>query len=161
MFVKWPERIAPGTVIDTPVAHIDLLPTLAAAAEVDLPTDRIIDGRNMLLEATGEGLIERPNDALFWQSGYIQVVRAGDWKLQVDGRQNKSWLFDLRADPTEQDNLVEARPEKAAELKALIDAHQADSVGPLYPYTLESARLIDRTIVDPMQDGDEYVWWPN
>ncbi len=161
MFVKWPQRIAPGTVIDTPVAHIDLLPTLAAAAEVDLPDDRVIDGRNMLLEATGEGKIERPDDALFWQSGYIQVVRAGDWKLQIDGRQNKTWLFDLNTDPTEQNNLFEALPDKAAELKALIDAHQADSVGPLYPYTLESARLIDKTIVDPMHAEDEYVWWPN
>jgi len=161
MFIKWPARIAPGTVIDTPVAHIDFLPTVAAAAGAPLPSDRVIDGRNMLLEATGEGQIERPNDAIFWQSGYIQVVRAGDWKLQVDGRQEKSWLFDLSVDPTEQNNLFESEPDKAAELKALIDAHQADSVGPLYPYTIESARLIDKSIVGEPEDGDEYVWWPN
>ena len=68
MFVKWPARIAPGTQIDTPVAHIDLLPTLAAAAG-SRPCRRteVIDGKNMLLEATGEGVIQRPNDALFWQ----------------------------------------------------------------------------------------------
>mgnify|MGYP000647510586 CR=1 FL=1 len=29
MFVKWPGRIAPGTVVETPVAHIDVMPTLA------------------------------------------------------------------------------------------------------------------------------------
>ncbi|MEM7014025.1 MAG: sulfatase-like hydrolase/transferase, partial [Verrucomicrobiota bacterium] len=97
MFIKWPERIAPGTVVDTPVAHIDLLPTLADAAGADLPTDRIIDGRNILVEATGTGTIERPNDAIFWQSGDYRVVRAGDWKLQVDGNQNTNWLFDLAA----------------------------------------------------------------
>ena len=161
MFVKWPAKIAPGTVVDTPVAHIDVMPTLAAAAGVALPTDRIIDGRDILPEALGEGTIDRPNDALFWQSGYIQVVRAGDWKLQVDGRQQTSWLFDLRVDTTEQNNLFDREPDKAAELQALIDAHQADSVGALYPYTLESARLIDKTIIGEREEGDEFVWWPN
>ncbi len=161
MFVKWPARIAPNTVVETPVAHIDLLPTLAAAADIPLPADRVIDGRNMLLEATGEGQIERPNDAIFWHSGYIQVVRAGDWKLQIDGRQEKTWLFDLSSDPTEQTNLFDQQPEKAAELKALIDDHMADRVDALYPYTIESARLIDKTPLEAVEDGDEYVWWPN
>lgn len=157
MFVKWPARISPGTIIDTPVAHIDLLPTLAAAAGASLPTDRVIDGQNILPEATGDGVIERPNDAIFWQSGFYQVVRAGDWKLQVNGRQNKVWLFDLASDPTEQFDLSETRPEKLAELQALLDAHQADSVGPLYEHSLESAVAIDKTPVEGIVDSDEYV----
>ncbi len=161
MFVKWPQRIAPGTVIDTPVAHIDLLPTLAAAAGAELPTDRIIDGQNMLPEATGEGLIERPNDAIFWQSGTYRVVRAGDWKLQVDGRQNKTWLFNLAVDPTEQNNLANADPEKLAELQGLLDAHHADSVGPLYPHKIASPIKIDKTINQDSSPDDEYIIWPN
>lgn len=161
MFVNWPSRIAPGTIVDTPVAHIDLLPTLAAAAGADLPQDRIIDGQNILPEATGEGLIERPNGALFWQSGFYQVVRAGDWKLQMDGRQNKSWLFDLGTDPTEQVNLSAERPEKLAELTALLADHHADSVGPLYPHKLESPIMIDKTVNEAAAPEDEYVIWPN
>lgn len=96
-----------------------------------------------------------------WQSGYIQVVRAGDWKLQIDGRQDKLWLFDLATDPTEQNNLAEARPDKLAELTALIDDHQAGSVPPLYDYTIESARAIDKTWAEIAEEGDEYAWWPN
>ena len=34
LFVRWPAKIAPGTTVDTPVAHIDMMPTLAAAAGV-------------------------------------------------------------------------------------------------------------------------------
>lgn len=161
MFVKWPAKIAPGTIVDTPVAHIDLLPTLAAAVGADLPDDRIIDGRNILSEATGEGLIQRPNDAIFWQSGLYRVVRAGDWKLQVDGLQNKVWLFDLGTDPTEQTNLVGVRPEKVAELQALLDAHHADSVGPLYPYKLAGPTAIDKTVDQMTTAEDEYVIWQN
>ena len=161
MFVKWPGQIAPGTVVDTPVAHIDLMPTLAAAAGVTLPADLAIDGQNLLPAATGIGGIERPDDAIFWQSGYYRVVRAGDWKLQVDGRQNKVWLFDLASDPTEEINLADTRTDKLAELQALLDAHQASSVGPLYPYTLESPQPIDITGADIATTDAEYVWVPN
>ncbi|MEO0871184.1 MAG: sulfatase [Pseudomonadota bacterium] len=161
MFVKWPARIAPGTVVDTPVAHIDLLPTLAAAAGASVPTDRVIDGRNILPAALGEGTIERPDDAIYWQTGEYQVVRAGDWKLQRDGRQDKMWLFDLASDPTEQTNLAGQQPEKVAELAALLDAHQADSVGSLYPYGLVSPIQIDKTVNVEAEEGDEYVLWFN
>ena len=54
MFVKWPARIAAGTEIDTPVAHIDVMPTLTAAAGADLP-DVEIDGRNMLSLIADDG----------------------------------------------------------------------------------------------------------
>ncbi len=161
MLVKWPERITPGTVIDTPVAHIDLLPTLAAAAGAELPSDRIIDGKNLLLEATGEGVIERQNDALFWQSGAYKVVRAGDWKLQVDGIQNKLWLFDLASDPQERNNLVGERPEKVAELKALLEDHHKDAVAPLYPHQVSMPIMIDKSLAGTPTPEDEYVMWPN
>jgi arylsulfatase A-like enzyme len=161
MFVKWPAKITPGTRVDTPVAHIDVMPTLASAAGAPLPEGIEIDGRDMLPVATGTGTISHPDDALFWQSGYYHVVRAGDWKLQVDGRQKKSWLFDLANDPTEQVNLDETRTDKLSELQALLDAHLADSVAPLYPYTIESPVAIDKTAADAVGPDDEYVWWPN
>ena len=161
MFVKWPAQIAPGTVVDTPVAHIDLLPTLASAAGAPLPTDRVIDGRNILPAATGEGNIERPDDALFWSSGSYRVVRAGDWKLQTDRLQEKVWLFDLATDPTEQTNLADTEPSKVAELQALIDAHYEDAVEPLYAHKLQSPIMIDKPGGETPASGDEYVMWPN
>lgn len=161
MFVKWPAKIAPGTRIDTPVAHIDVMPTLAAAGGAPLPDGVVIDGQNMLPAAMGESALTRPNDALFWSSGAYRVVRAGDWKLQVNGLQEKSWLFDLANDPTEQTNLIDARPDKRAELEALLADHYADAVSPLYPHTLESPILIDKPLGVSRTPDDEYVMWPN
>jgi arylsulfatase A-like enzyme len=161
MFLKWPARIAAGTQVDTPVAHIDVMPTLAAAAGAALPEGVEIDGRDMMPVATGMGTISHPDDALFWQSGYYHVVRAGDWKLQIDGRQKKNWLFNLASDPTEQDNLADSRPDKVAELQGLLDKHLAGAVQPLYPYTIETPIAIDKTEADRVEPGDEYVWWPN
>ena len=161
IFVKWPAKIAAGTKVDTPVAHIDLMPTMAAAAGAALPQGVEIDGLNLLPLATGTGSIERVNDALFWQSGYLRVVRAGDWKLQVEGRRNKKWLYDLASDPTEQLNLADARPDKLVELQALLDEHAANSRGPLYPYTTEGPIAIDKTLADKIGPDDEVVYWPN
>ncbi|MEL6694286.1 MAG: sulfatase, partial [Pseudomonadota bacterium] len=84
-----------------------------------------------------------------------------DWKLQVDGRQDKTWLFNLSTDPTEQTNLAESRPEKVDELKALLTAHYADAVEPLYPHKITSPILIDKTIDQMPTAQDEYVIWPN
>ena len=161
LFVKWPGKIAPGTVVETPVAHIDVMPTLAAATGAVLPDDVVIDGQNLLPVMTGTGDVVRENDAIYWQSGYYQVVRAGDWKLQVDGKQNKVWLFDLANDPTEQNNLADAHPEKVAELQGLLEAHQANYDGPLYSYEMESPQPIDTTGAQTATEDDEYVWVPN
>ncbi|MBI1394142.1 MAG: sulfatase-like hydrolase/transferase [Alphaproteobacteria bacterium] len=161
MFISWPARIRPGTRIDQPAAHIDVMPTLAAAAGATLPAGVAIDGKNLLPAAIGDGAIDRPDDAIFWSSGYYRVVRAGDWKLQVNGRQDKEWLFDLSTDPEERKNLASTRPDKLAELRRLIEAHWAGARPPLYPYTIESPIPIDRTIADPPQPGEEFVYWPN
>ena len=161
MIVKWPAKIRSGTVIDEPVAHIDVMPTFVSAAEGTIPADLVIDGQDMLPIAMGSGKLERPNDALFWQSGYYQVVRAGDWKLQVDGLQNKVWLFDLKSDPTEQVNLAEKRSDKLSELKSLLELHHKDAVEPLYSHSVDSPMLIDKTGNEKMLPGDEFIYWPN
>ena len=161
MLLKWPGQIAAGTRINKPVAHIDVMPTLASAAGANLPEGVAIDGINILPLARGNGSIERPNDALFWQSGHAKVVRAGDWKLQVSGRLDKKWLFDLANDPTEQVNLAETRPKKLAELQALLDAHHKDRTPPLYPSVTDMAVMIDKTLAEQFEPGDEYVYSPN
>ncbi|MBX9662806.1 sulfatase-like hydrolase/transferase, partial [Novosphingobium sp.] len=161
MFVRWPQRIKPGTRITTPVAHIDVLPTLAAAAGVPLPKDRTIDGRNLLPLATGTSGFSRPDNAIFWESGAYQVVRAGDWKLQIDGTRRKTWLFDLSADPTEKHDLSAKLPGKVAELRQMLAAHHKGAVKPLYPFKLASPVLVDKTEAQKAVPGDEYVIWPN
>ena len=161
IFIKWPARIKPETVIDTPVAHIDIMPTLAAAANAPLPEGVAIDGRNLLPLATGSGTIQRDNDALFWQSGYTRVMRAGDWKLHYEGKRDKSWLFNLADDPTEQNNLAATQPEKLKQLRTILDAHKAAGRGPLYPAATNTPVAIDKTLADYFTDKDEFVWYQN
>lgn len=159
--MKWPARIAAGTLSKEPVAHIDVMPTLAAAAQAPEPEGVVIDGKNLLPLATGAGLEAWDRDTLFWQSGHYRVVRHKDWKLQVTARPDKKWLFNLAKDPTEQINLAASEPTKVAELLALLDAHAAAARPALYPAVLESAITIDKTLVEPFEEGDDYIYWPN
>jgi uncharacterized sulfatase len=159
-FVRWPARIPAGSRNDSPVAHIDVLPTVAAAAGAPLPTDRPIDGVSLLPFVDGSGQPGRPHDALFWRSGYYQAVRAGNWKLQVSDNPRKAWLYDLSVDPTEKVNLGDQRPEKVAELRALLKEHNALQVEPLYPAGGQMPVLIDKTLEEVGTADDEYIYWP-
>lgn len=161
MFVRWPARIKPGTVIDTPVAHIDLMPTFAKAAGAQLPQGLQIDGVNLLGDDPAAPVGKRPDDAIFWQSAYYRAVRQGDWKLQVTERPRKTWLFNLKTDPGEQTDLAASNPGKVTALKALLVKHQHGARKPLYPYSIEAPVALDKTLATRFKKGDAYIYWPN
>ena len=120
----------------------------------------MIDGVDLVKRVRGEAP-GRPQDAIFWRSGHYRSILAGDWKLQVSERPKRTWLFDLASDPTERDDLSAARPDKLAELSALLAAHEAQMVEPLWPALVEGSVAIDHSLVEPMREGDEYVYWAN
>ncbi|MCC7267166.1 MAG: sulfatase-like hydrolase/transferase [Caulobacteraceae bacterium] len=159
-FIRWPGHIPAGATYRAPVSHFDLFATAAAAAGAKLPGDRVYDGVDLVPFVRGEKL-GRPHEVLFWRTGPYQVVRAGDWKLQVTERPDKDWLFDLSVDPTERNNLAQAHPEKVAELKALIAKHNAQQAKPLWPELGQTAVMLDHTLETPQAESDEYVYWGN
>ena len=155
-FLRWPARIRAGSIDARPAAHIDIAPTLVAAAGASLPEGVAIDGIDLL-----DPDAERSEDALFWQSGYYQVVRHGNWKLQLDAKRDRVWLYDLGRDPTEQVNRAVEEPQRVAALRALLDRHLENAREPLYPSYLEGTRAVDKTRAETFEPGDEYVYWPN
>ncbi len=161
LFVSWPNGIKPGTVVEAPVAHIDLAPTLAAAGAAALPADRIIDGKNLLPYLSDKAPSEPPHDRIFWQSAYYQVVREGDFKLQRTLKPERRFLYDLAADPTEQTDLSSDRPDIVQRLTAALDAHQAEAREPLYPFVLEGPVSIDKPLNEPVGEDDLVLYWPN
>ena len=157
---SWPVKIPSGTTVDTPVHHIDLFHTLAAAAGAEIPTDRKLDGVNFLPEVVGE-VKSMPGRNLFWREGHHQAVLSDGWKLIRADRPIKPWLFHLAVDPTEQDNLADTHPEKLKELQALLAAHNAEQAEPMWPSFIDSPQLIDKHGGQAYEPGDEYIYWPN
>jgi len=163
-FVKWPAGLAGGQTFAEPVHHFDIYATAAAAGGVSLPTDREIDGVDLVPHVRSAAKGERtdpPHDTLFWRSGHYQVVLADGWKLQVNDRIDGDWLFDLNTDPTEQSNLAEREPERVAALRQLLAQHNAEQVEPLWPSVAEMPVNIDKTLVEHDAPDDEYIYWPN
>jgi arylsulfatase A-like enzyme len=157
---KWPAQIPAGSVFREPVAAVDITPTVAAAAGASLPTDRRLDGVNLIPYLTG-AQSGAPHDALFWRDGSYEVVIAGGWKLQRAQRPAKTWLYHLAQDPTERNELSAAQPARLAELAALLDAHNAQMPPPLWPSFLEMPVMVDKTLDQPEVEGDEIVYWQN
>jgi arylsulfatase A-like enzyme len=159
-FMRWPGQIQPGSRFPYPVGHVDIFATAAAAAGAPLPTDRVIDGVDLLPYLKGQAS-GRPHQTLFWRSGQYKVVLDGDWKLQSSEAQKKVWLFDLASDPTERRDLSKARPDKVQAMLAEIAAQDAQSVKPLWPSLLQGPVFIDHPSGVPQKKGEDYILWDN
>jgi uncharacterized sulfatase len=158
---KWPGHIQPGLQYKQPVTNIDMLPTLVAAAGGQLPTDRKIDGVN-LLPFLGKGSTAKQADRpLFWRDGPYRALQDQGWKLIEAVRPNKDWLFNLALDPTEKTNLAAKEPQKLAQMKAIMLAHHAQMPPPLWDSFVEMSVLIDKTSDQKPLPEDEYAYWYN
>ncbi len=122
LIARWPGHIAAGRTSDAMAMNIDFFPTLLAMADVRLPEDRTIDGRDLgpLLVAKEDA--KSPHEVLF----YFPVIR-GDapaaarsqaFKYLVstkDTGRDKPTLTDVHAD-RESHNLIRRFPEEATRL---------------------------------------------
>jgi arylsulfatase A len=77
---SWPGTLGSGKQVSAPSMNIDVFPTILALAGLELPSDRIIDGRDIWGVMSGRQS-ESPHDALlFFHDKVIEGVRAGTWK---------------------------------------------------------------------------------
>lgn len=160
---KWPGVIPAGVEFDRPVQHFDIFATVASAAGASLPQDRTMDGVNLLPFLTGE-TVSDPHTALFWRSGAAQAVRMGRYKLIVSappGQPRQEWLVDLEADETEQRNLLADMPDKATELRAALEAHNAEQAPPNWEAYVHAAQNVDRDAGQSFLSDDTFAYWSN
>jgi arylsulfatase A-like enzyme len=159
-FAKWPARLPVGVQVRAPVAHVDIFATAAAAAGAPLPSDRPMDGVDLVQVAHGT-TPGHPHGAIYWRSGPYRSLIADDWKLQVLDHPAKMWLFDMNADPTERRNLAASRTDKVAELSALLAQYDKEMVPPSWPSLIEGQIPVDHPAGVPMRPDDETVTWAN
>jgi arylsulfatase A-like enzyme len=131
-FVRWPRRLKSDHTVEQPAAHIDIVPTLLAACDVELPDGVKLDGRNLLPLLEGRPA-DWPDRNLFfqWHRGDAPqlhrafAVRGPRYKLvQAAGAgeqappKTKFELFDLANDPGEQRDLAADKPDIVAQMKS-------------------------------------------
>ena len=123
--VRWPEHIKPGTTSETPVIGTDVFNTILHLAGIEVPTDRVIDGANMLPALEGKP-IER-KIPLFWRTHVSApeqrvAMRVGDWKIVGDETLTQFQLYKVSEDWKEKNDLAKEMPEKTKELKTQLIA---------------------------------------
>ena len=160
LLMKWPAGIPQGVKPQMVVNHMDIFSTVAAATGAKLPSDRPIDGVNLLPQLS-KPADKGPARALFWRTDTYRVIRKGDWKLQVAQNPRKDWLFNMATDPTEKINLADKEPERLASMKKELEAFNATQVKPSWPSMAEAAIAIDKNLREKMVPGDEYVYYGN
>ncbi len=159
--MRWPGRIAAGSTYAKPVAHVDIFATAAAVAGAAVPTDRLIDGVNLLPYIAGQNP-GRPHQTLFFRSGSYATLLDGDWKIQVmDKPYAKTWLYNLASDPTEKNNLVVTDRDEAATLTKKLRTISAQQHKPLWPSILLGPVTVDHPLSYPEHPGDEVIYWAN
>jgi len=120
----------PGSVSDTPVHGVDFYATLLAMAGLPQQPEHHQDSVNLVPLLKGDADFDRGPMVWHYPVGVPHiahskpgsVVRLGDWKylrFYEDGREE---LYHLKDDISETRNLVASMPEKAAEMKAQLDA---------------------------------------
>lgn len=128
--IRWPGQIPALQTNDNLVAAIDLLPTLAAACQLDVTDSQDnplkLDGINVLDSLRKQPPQSHPRKSLlFWHGwGTPQAIRIDDWKLYFDKitelpESNEGpVLINLADDPAERNNLSGEHPERVSELLA-------------------------------------------
>lgn len=120
--VRWPGRIEAGRVSDEIVSAMDLYPTLAAVCGAAVPSDRIIDGRD--IQDLWFGDASSPHEAFFYYSmNDLEAVRSRRWKLHFSKRgKERRALFDLDADIGETNDVLADHPDVVARLESLAES---------------------------------------
>lgn len=126
--VRWPERIAPLSVIERPAHFADVLPTLAAVAGVPAPAEG--DGESLVRALLGRERSLRPR-LMYWElddgQRLWQAVRRGRWKALRPGIRAPVQLYDMFEDAGEVTDRAGDNPDLIFELSALMAGARTDT----------------------------------
>jgi arylsulfatase A-like enzyme len=134
LMIRWPVKITKPVIEYQPVMLFDLFTTVLAAAGIALPEDRVIDGIDLLSREAMSRSTSRP---LFWRSDYNHIVQHDGWKLIVNGKDGKTWLFNIREDREENRNLAPENPEKVRFLMEMFSEWNREMAEPLWPRVMD------------------------
>lgn len=134
--VQWKGNIPPRQTLTHPVSSLDVFATACALAGVQLPTDRIYDGVNLMPCLTGQNTTP-PHETLFWRSIYHKAIRHGDWKLLVDEKAKKKLLFNMTTDKGERFDLSEMQPDTVQFLQQKLAEWEKGLINSRWPHVMD------------------------
>jgi len=130
----WPGKLKPGIVTDLG-STLDLFTTASHLADIDLPSDRIIDGKDLSPVLFGTENSAR-DDIIYYRGQTIYAARKGAYKLHFITQtayvkdtkktvQKPPLLFNVETDPSENYNIAKVHPEIITEINKMVELHKA------------------------------------
>ncbi len=113
--------------MDAPMHIVDWMPTLCRVAQADAPENLSWDGQDVwdVLSGAGELADQR---RLYWKTPAAYALRVGDYKLITNKEMARPMLFDLAADPLEENNLASEQPDRVEQMiDILMETAAADT----------------------------------
>ena len=131
----WPGTVPAGATTQEMASTMDLFVTAVKLAGGKVPTDRPVDGYDILPVLTGKG--PSPRDTMFFYRGTkLFAVRHGSWKAHFltqpaygpgskDGPMphDPPLLYHLGRDPGEKTDIAKDNPEVISQLKEIAEKH--------------------------------------
>jgi arylsulfatase A-like enzyme len=138
--VKWPGHVPAGSTCEELATLMDLMPTFGRLTGAKLPTDRVIDGKDVWPLMAGEAGAISPHEAFFYYHfEQLQAVRSGPWKLFLPLQRRRVQvgkepervnspprLYNVVTDPAEAIDVAVKEPEVVARLERLAERARED-----------------------------------
>jgi len=130
--IRWPGKVAPNTIIDSPAISTDFYPTILEMTNTSLVSEQHLDGISLVPQLLGAG--SKEDRALYWHYPHYgnqggspsAAIREGPFKLIEFYEDDRIELYDLDADVEEGKNITEEQPWLARDLLKKLHAWQKD-----------------------------------
>ncbi|MCB1224332.1 MAG: sulfatase-like hydrolase/transferase [Verrucomicrobiales bacterium] len=113
---RWPGHLPEGRVCDEMLSTLDVVPLCLGVAGVEMPGDRVLDGRDPLSALRGEAA--SPHEEMVFAYGRDRALRRGPWKIVREGGKADWQLYDLGADAAETRDVAAEQPQIVEEMTA-------------------------------------------
>ena len=133
----WPGKLKPGTVVDMG-STLDLFPTVAKLAGVELPADREYDGYDLSATLFGTGGKHPRNAFIYYRGATVYAVRVGPYKAHFTTKEDYGndkplahdppLLYQLDVDPAEKRDVAGQHQTIIAEIKKVKETHEKSIV---------------------------------
>ncbi len=134
---RWPGEIPEGALTEQVVSTLDWTATMLSVSGATVPQS--LDGIDVMPILRGDAPVAERT--IVWrthQRHRHKAVRSGSWKylnIEALGERDRDvageYLFDLAADPGEQNNLKEANPDLFEQLKARYADWESEALDPI------------------------------
>ncbi len=139
LVITGPGVSKPGRTVEEPVVSMDFFPTLMSLAGID---NHPVDGTSLTPLLAGGKSLKR--NELFWHyphyhgSGWVpgSALRKDDWKLIYFYEDERMELYNLKNDPSEENNLAAQKIRKTRRMKQIMD-QKMEETGARFPVKRE------------------------